>query len=188
MAKTIDQIADNLYGERESLTKDEFVKLVGERGMKLADLSDGDFVMKAKYETLNTKYVNLTKDYENLKNNPDIDEATKKRIADLEKERDTFRTQYEEVNAAVIKSERLSSLKKLGFKDEFQDFCRTEIEKNISDTVDFDTAAKKYLKEHTQYLEEGNGRTGSRSGLSLARETTKQGGVFSDLNSFLRGE
>lgn len=184
MAKTINQIADNLFSEKDSLTKEEFVKAVEASSMKIADLSDGDFVMKTKYDTLNEKHTKLQKDYETLKNNPEPDEATKKRIADLEAERDGFKRQFEETTAKVTKGERLAILKKQNVHDDFAEFVLDQVSKEVTDTVDFETASKKYLKDHAQYCVSSEDKP---SGFPLGNNPPTTGGKFAVLNDFLKG-
>ena len=54
-----------IFGETP-LTYDDFIKAVTEKGIKLADLSEGAYVDKIKYEKAVSKSEDLKKSYEEL--------------------------------------------------------------------------------------------------------------------------
>lgn len=181
MSKSLDEIAGILFGEGESLDKAGFMSKVAASSLKLADLSDGDFVTKQKYDDHEAKYTKLKSDYDTLKASSEPDKTL---IQQLTAERDSYKSKAEEYEGKVIRDKNLDVLKNLKVKEDFQDFLLNEISKNVSDTIDFETAAKKYLKEKPQFAGESND---GDSGLLINNGTKPQKGIFDDLNDFVRG-
>lgn len=183
MSKTLQQIADSLFDNQENLTKEQFVSLVASKGLKLADLADGDFVTKQKFEDHKAKYDKLKEDFDTLKASADPD---KELVKSLTAERDNFKSKCEELTSYVEESKRAEILKSHKVDEKFQKFVSSEVSKLTSDSVDFDTACVKYLKDNPQYVaHEESGESGLLFGDK--GDPSKQKSIFSDLNNFVRG-
>ena len=179
MAKTIEEIANSLFDDGETMDKDTFIKKVNGSGLKIADLSDGDFVTKQKYEDHVAKMKKIQADYDALKANPSDSEQYKA----LEKERDEWKAKFEDSNNKVLKSEHRNILKTNKVKDEFSDFVDSEIAKNVSETVDYETAAKKYIADHQQYIVKDEPQS---SGLKLNNGQSGNDDIFADIEKMIR--
>ncbi len=181
MAKTLEEIANSLFGENESLTRDAFIESVNQSGLKLADLSEGGFVTVGKYNDHMAKYNKLQEDYEALRASGIPD---KKALETLTAERDKYKSQYEESHAELEKAAHIKVLQELKVDPRFSSFVEHEAAKDVTDTVDFKTAAAGYLKKNEQYVV----KDGKPSGLVLEGGKPESKSLFGDLNDFLRGE
>ena len=179
MAKTLEEIIDSLYGDTETMTKAELTAAVNSSGMKIADLSDGDFVTKQKYDDHVAKTKKLQADYDALKANPSESEQYKALLAD----RDDWKGKYETQNAELTRSRQKDYLSSQKVRPEFSDFLLSEINKNVSDTVDFETAAKKYIADHSQYIEQ---EPANPSGFRLGGDNNKKADIFADVEELIR--
>lgn len=181
MARTLEEITDSLFGESDALTRAAFVERVNQSGLKLADLSGGDFVTVGKYNDHVAKYNKLQKDYDELRASGIPD---KEALATLTAERDKYKSQYEESHAELERASHVKILQDMKVDPRFSSFVEHEVAKNVTDTVDFKTAAAGYLKKNEQYVV----KDGKPSGLVLEGGKPESKSLFGDLNDFLRGE
>lgn len=120
----------------EAITYEQLVKGIGEKGMKLADLSLGGYVAKDKYDDQTRKF----NDYK-AKN----DTSKYADYDDIKAELEALRT--EKADRELV--DKLSSKK---VRPEFQKFVLTEIKTQVSEEKPFDKAMDEYLKANPQYL------------------------------------
>lgn len=132
----------------------KFATKVDEKGIKIADLTTGDYVAKKKYDDKASELVSLQTKYNELeKNNGKPDEVATKKIADLEKELTDYKTKYTDLDGKYNHYLNRDKVISSGFKKEFADFVVSEISKNVSENVDFETAMKGYKTKNPQYTE-----------------------------------
>ncbi len=181
MAKTLEEITNSLFGEDETITREAFADRVTGAGLKLADLSEGDFVTVGKYNDHVAKYNKLQKEYETLRASGTPD---KEALEALTAERDSYKQKFEESSAELTKAAHTKILQDMKVDPRFSGFVEHEVAQNVTDTVDFKTAAASYLKKNEQYVV----KDGKPSGLVLDGGKPSTKSIFSDLNDFVRGE
>ena len=140
-----------LFGDK-SLTIAEFEKAIADKGIKLADISSGEYVSKEKYDAQVTVAKDWKAKHKTLSDSVDGDEGYKTKLAQLESERDDFKTKFEALENEKTTLERTSALSKLGVGEKFSKFALSEINSMVSDTVDFDTASKKWIADNSQFV------------------------------------
>ena len=178
------ELAEMLYTTKEE--QDAFVTKVEAKGLKLADLSNGEYVSKAKFDDRMTKFTNLKTQFGELKNSSNVSEDVKKEI-------ETLKTQLEEANKTrdefknkVTQAEYLSSIDESKIDKPFRNFVLNEVSKNVSDTMNFKDCLTKYVADNPQYLAKEVERP---SGLTFSSAGTGQAGVSNanqELNDFIR--
>ena len=166
----------------------KFATKVDEKGIKVADLSTGDYVAKKKYDDKASELTALQTKYNDLeKNNAKPDEVANKKIADLEKELTDYKTKYSDLSKEHKHHIARETVINNGFKKEFADFVVSEISKNVSDNIDFETAMKGYKTKNPQFTE-------TPPVIKKASMPTMNGGTpennadNSFMNSLIRGE
>ena len=146
----MNEILKGLFDENEKLGFDELEKKIQEKGLKLADISKGDYVAKKKYDddlaSSNTKYSELETKYNSLVNaqNTNKTEEQKKQEEFLKqfealktssettaKELDLYKKK-ESMRANGIDNERLMNLAMFELKDskDFDADIKTWAEQN----------------------------------------------------------
>lgn len=131
----------------------KFEEKVDEKGIKVADLSNGDYVAKKKFDDKVSELNTLQTKYTELEKNAQTDEASKTKIADLEKQLGEYKTKYETLDKEHSHYLNRDTVISNGFKKEFADFVVSEINKNVSETIDFETAMKGYKAKNPQFTE-----------------------------------
>lgn len=144
MAKTIEEIAGLLFADETE--RASFVKKVGDSGLKIADLSDGDFVTKQKYQDHLDKYAKLQKQLEN----PEDNEAYKSAL----RERDELKSKVDSLSGEILKNSYIGKVRGAKVDDKFTEFVVDKVSKQVSDTMTFDDALKKYVADNPQFCEE----------------------------------
>lgn len=150
MSKGLEFLKD-CFDNDEAFKK--FEEKVDEKGIKVADLSTGDYVAKKKYDDKVTELNTLQTKYTDLERNAQTDEVSKTKISDLEKELGEYKTKYETLDKDHKHYLNRDTVISNGFKKEFADFVVSEINKNVSDTIDFETAMKGYKAKNPQFTE-----------------------------------
>lgn len=153
-----------LLGEGDSFTIEQIEKAVS--GMKLTDLSEGGYVSKDKFDkrekTAKDRIEELEGELKELKDAGEGDEALKARIKTLEADLKTAKSETEkaeedakEKSKALTSKEHESAIaKKAGHLNEkMQRLVLEDAEKLVSDTVEFDAALAKVLKDDPDYAE-----------------------------------
>ena len=170
MEQSARDIINSLFGDSESMTREAFTEAVEKAGIKLADLSKGEFVTAAKYN---------------------------ERTARLEKERDEAKAKIKDYEDKETKATQLEKLAGLGVKKEFQDFVLAQVAGSMKEGEDFEASATAYMKDHAQYAggedqhqnanEKGQDK-GRASGLVLGNNNSsdKEGGDYGWLTSYLK--
>lgn len=118
-----------LFGE-EKLSFDEFTSKVARANIKLADLNSGEYVIKEKYNSLQSKY--------------DKDKA----------EHDTLKSENAELKAKVANGEKMEEVRKAGVDERYAKFVLTEVNGNVTDDKDFATALNEYVEANKQFTKE----------------------------------
>lgn len=131
----------------------KFTQKVDELGIKIADLTSGEYIAKKKFDTKVTELTNLQTKYNELEKNSQNDDVSKQKIEDLEKQLNEANTKYTTLNAEHNHYLQKDKVTGAGFKKEFVDFVISEINKNVTDTVDFETAMKGYKAKNPQFTE-----------------------------------
>lgn len=167
----------------------KFESKVDEKGIKIADLSTGEYVAKKKFDDKVTELNNLQTKYTELEKTAQTDEASKNKINDLEKELGEYKTKY-----ATLESQHQHHLNREmvlanGFKKEFADFVVSEISKNVNDNMDFETAMKGYKTKNPQFAEAKQQvitKQNSSPLMNGQNQETQNNNQF--MNSLIRGE
>lgn len=179
-----------LFGEK-SLSYSDFEKAISGKGIKLADIASGEYVTKEKYDAQVTVAKDWKTKHSDLSKSVDGDEGYKTKLAQLETERDDYKGKYETLNEKATNLERSNSLTKLGVEDKFTKFALSEINGMVTDSVDFETASKKWASENAQFVsvkDESNTSvtlnqpTGTNRTLTDSKATES-----SQMNNVLRG-
>ena len=180
MEKSLKDIAAMLYDKEEEQTA--FVTTVESKGLKLADLSSGEYVSKA-------KFTNLKVQYDELKNSANVSEDVKKEI-------ETYKSQVVELTTArdalqnkVKQSEYLSSVDEAKIDKPFRNFVMNEVQKNVSDTMSFKDCLSKYIADNPQYVVKDDSQKSSSFNFSNSSlgSVKKEATDNESLNNFIRG-
>ena len=155
--------------EDKPLTLDDFQKRVEEKGLKLADLSSGKYVDQEKFKAevgkVKNEYSTLKQKYESLAGAVDGDDGLKKQIESLQSEKTEFETKYSEAERKLNHMQNSQKVVKSGVSAEMADFVTYEVAKQANESVDFDTALKKFIDKNPQYVaEQKRVRTAPRLG------------------------
>ena len=165
----------------------KFAEKVDEKGIKIADLSTGEYVAKKKFDDKATELTALQNKYTDLEKNAKTDELSAKKIQDLENELTEYKTKYTDLSNQHNHYLNRETVINNGFKKEFADFVVSEISKNVSDNIDFETAMKGYKTKNPQFTE-------TAQVVKKASMPTMNGGVQDTatsnnfMNSLIRGE
>lgn len=185
----MDEELKNLFGEN-SLSYDDFLKAIEEKGMKLANLSAGGYIAKSKYDDDLKKAKNLDykKKYEDLEASIQRDDGINAKLKNITSERDDYKSKYEELNSKYSMLDATTKVAKAGIKPEFAKFVASEVLGQVSDTLDFDTALKAYKAKNPQFNTETTVvRKKVSSSLSLeGKETNNQEETNKTMNDLIR--
>lgn len=167
----------------------KFEEKVDEKGIKIADLSVGDYVAKKKYDDKVSEYNNLQTKYTELEKNVQTDEVSKNKINELEKQLGEYKNNYETLDKEHKHYMNRDKVISNGFKKEFADFVVSEINKNVSETIDFETAMKGYKAKNPQFTEAEKRvviKQNSMPSMSGNNQDKQNNNEF--MNSLIRGE
>lgn len=165
-----------IFGE-ESLTFDAFQEKLTASGMKLADISKGEYIGKGKYDKLSA-------DFAKYKSENDIS-----KYADY----DTLKAENETLKAEKLENEQMNILASKNVGEKFRKFVLTEIKANVNGQKDFDTALTEYLAENEQFItkkEEPKNTTGFfrfGSQVDVANGTKPAESAVEKFNNQIRG-
>lgn len=157
----------------EAITYEQLVKGIGEKGMKLADLSLGGYVAKDKYDDQTRKF----NDYK-AKNDTS-------KYADY----DALKAEVEKLRTEKADSELTEKLSGKKVKPEFQKFVLSEIKAQVSEEKPFDKAMDEYLKANPQYLaveEKGKATFFKSSSVSLDSGSGERKNTNQKMNALFR--
>lgn len=176
----------NCFENEEEYKK--FAQKVDDNGIKIADLTSGEYVAKKKFDDKATELSNLQAKYTELEKNSQTDDVSKKKIEDLEKQLKEANDKYTTLDRDYNHYLQREKVTGAGFKKEFADFVVSEINKNVSDTVDFETAMKGYKAKNPQFTETEKKvfKTGSMPDMTGTNKDTKNNNDF--MNALIRGE
>lgn len=158
----------------EAITYDQLVKGIGEKGMKLADLSLGGYVAKDKYDDQTRKF----NDYK-AKNDTS-------KYADY----DALKAEVEQLRTEKADRELVEKLSGKKVKSEFQKFVLSEIKAQVSEEKPFDKAMDEYLKANPQYLaveEKGKPTFFKSSSAPLDNGSGEKKNTNQKMNALFRG-
>jgi predicted nucleic acid-binding Zn-ribbon protein len=128
-----------------------FTDKVEEKGLKITEISAGDYVSKNKFNDETKKYKEMKAKYEELQKSIENDEGSKKQLEDMEKTYKELEKKYTDLESEHDRITKRMALTKGGIKEEFADFVYSEIKKKVNEDTDFDTAFKNFKKENPQY-------------------------------------
>ena len=169
----MDEELKELFGEN-TLSYDDFVKAVDEKGMKLANLSAGGYVAKTKYD-------------DDVKNSIEGDDGVNAKLKNITTERDDYKSKYEALNANYSMLTATNKATGAGIKPEFAEFVASKVLKMTSDTVDFDTALKSFKAKNPQYNSETTVIKKKNSSVDLGgKEQTNQNETNQIMNDLIR--
>lgn len=158
----------------EAITYEQLVKGIGEKGMKLADLSLGGYVAKDKYDDQTRKF----NDYK-AKNDTS-------KYADY----DALKAEVEQLRTEKADRELVEKLSGKKVKPEFQKFVLSEIKAQVSEEKPFDKAMDEYLKANPQYVaveEKGKPTFFKSSSASLDSGSGESKTTNQKMNALFRG-
>ena len=178
-----------LFGEN-TLSYDDFSKAVEEKGMKLANLSAGGYVAKSKYDDDVKKAKNLDykKKYEDLEASIQGDDGINAKLKNITTERDDYKSKYEDLNSKYSILEATTKVTSAGIKPEFAEFVASKVLKEVTDTIDFETALKSFKAKNPQYNSETTitrKKVGSSLGLD-GKESNNQNETNQIMNDLIR--
>ncbi|MBR5202927.1 MAG: hypothetical protein IKW45_06650 [Clostridia bacterium] len=126
------------FGEdgNTAITYEQLSKGIAEKGIKLADLSLGEYVSKNKFDE-------QTRKFNDYKAKNDVS-----KYADY----DTIKAELETLKAEKLDREMLQKLSGKKVREEFQRFVLSEIKSKVNENTPFEKAMDDYLKENAQYL------------------------------------
>lgn len=94
-------------------------------------------------------------------------------IKSLTTERDDYKNKYEEELGKRTSLENGIKVKDAKIDDKFKDFVISEVNKNVNDKTDFDTALKDFIEKNPQYkVSENTRRVNSSFSVSGNNQTT----------------
>lgn len=143
---------------KTTLTPDEVSAAI--KGMKLIDLSEGEYVAKEKFETADAKRKAVEADLKKLKDAGDGDEGLKSQIATLEREKAEAITRAEAAekdlttaSTQVLAAQRADVVReKAGhLPAKMQRLLREDAEKLVTDEFDFAAAVDKVVADDEDY-------------------------------------
>jgi len=151
----MDEELKELFGEK-TLSFDDFTKAVDGKGIKLANLSSGNYVAKSKYDedVKKAKGLDYKKKFEDLQNSIEGDDGVNAKLKNITAERDDYKSKYETLNKDYSMLQATEKVTKAGIKPEFAKFVASEVLGLTSDTLDFDTALKSYKAKNPQFNSE----------------------------------
>lgn len=166
----------------------KFASKVDEKGIKIADLTTGEYVAKKKFDDKANELTALQTKYEDLEKNTKPDEVTAKKIQDLEKELGEYKEKYTTLESQHKHYLNRETVLNNGFKKEFADFVVSEISKNVTDNVDFETAMKGYKSKNPQFTESASvfKKASMPTMTGGSQDKNSEGNGF--MNSLIRGE
>ena len=184
MAKTLSEIAQILYDDESE--REKFISLVNEKGgLKLADLSDGDFVTKDKYNDHKTKFDKLQQDYKALseKNSDEV-------VGNLTKERDGLLSEVSKLKNDIETGKNKNLLKTYKVDDKFSDFVLSQVSAKVTDTLSFEDCLKTYIKDNEHFLETEKKPSGfgfSERNSERKTDYSNEKNINDSLNNLIRG-
>ena len=184
----MDEELKELFGEN-TLSYDDFVKAVDEKGMKLANLSAWGYVAKTKYDddVKKAKNIDYKKKFEDLQNSIEGDDGVNAKLKNITTERDDYKSKYEALNANYSMLTATNKATGAGIKPEFAEFVASKVLKMTSDTVDFDTALKSFKAKNPQYNSETTVIKKKNSSVDLGgKEQTNQNETNQIMNDLIR--
>lgn len=158
----------------EAITYEQLVKGIGEKGMKLADLSLGGYVAKDKYDDQTRKF----NDYK-AKNDTS-------KYADY----DALKAEVEQLRTEKADRELVEKLSGKKVKSEFQKFVLSEIKAQVTEEKPFDKAMDEYLKANPQYVaveEKGKTTFFKSSSAPLDNGSGEKKNTNQKMNALFRG-
>ncbi len=162
-----------------------FTDKVEEKGLKITEISAGDYVSKNKFNDETKKYKDMKQKYEELQKSIENDEGSKKQYEDLEKTYKDLEQKYTELENEHDRITKRMAITKGGIKEEFADFVYSEIKKKVNEDTDFDTAFKTFKKENPQYNTEA---TKPRQGVNPDLTGTATDNTNKFMNDLIRGK
>ena len=135
--------------DKETYSKAEIVAELS--AMKLADLSSGEYVAKAKLDKAIESRKAAEAEVETLKSNMEGDEGLKARIAALETELDTAKKNLTDEHTSRLRVERVAKAEKLTGSDKLARLAVLDAEALVTEDVDFDEALEKVLSSDPDY-------------------------------------
>lgn len=126
-----------LFGNdgKQTLDYEGFCKAVKEKGLKLADLSTGEYVGKGKYESLDKEYGTYRNDTE----------SKLKEYDSLKTKLDTY-VQREEIQKLY------DQVKASGVDEKFVRFVTNEVKDMVSENKDFKTSLEEFNQSNPQFI------------------------------------
>lgn len=141
-----------LFGDA-TLSYEDFTKAVEGKGMKLANLSNGGYVAKSKYDDdlKKARALDYKKKFEDLQASIEGDDGVNAKLKNITTERDDYKSKYEALNEEYSVLSATNKVANAGIKPEFAEYVANKVLKMTSDTIDFDTALKSFKAKNPQY-------------------------------------
>ena len=141
----------SIFGE-ETLSYEQFEQKLGEASekIKLANLKNGGYVDKGKYEKLESQLNDLKTKYDNLS-------QSAKDYEELQNNYNTINEQYKELKVKNEQTEKLSIIRDSGVKQKFAKFVLSEVDSTLKDGEDFKKGLDEYLKDNKEFLNTSTG-------------------------------
>ena len=165
------------FGEG-SLTYEEFSQKLGEAKdtVKLVNLKTGNYVDKAKYDKLELSS-------QDLKSKLDALTETTKDYESIKTERDTIKSQYDELQGKFDTNEKMNLINSSNVNPKFAKYIYGEVSALTNDKKDFQTALSEYLKENKEFLNTSKGTY-----VDLEKGNLQPKSANEKMNDFIRGK
>ena len=166
----------SLFGEG-SLSYEEFSQKLGEisDSMSLANVKNGDYVSKTKYEEIEKKMSKLQEKYNALS-------ETAHGYEELRTSYDTLKADYDALKEKQDTAEKMSLITGANVNPKFAKFVESEVQALTNESKDFKTALEEYLKDNKEFL---NANRGSYVDLEKGMPKTKSENEI--INEKIRG-
>ena len=138
-----------LFGDK-SLSYDEFEQKLKSAGadIKLANLKNGNYVDKAKYEKLNKSFTEYKSKYSDVQQKASSDDYNK-----LKSQYDDLTSKYNKLQVQHEQSERMGMINNASVNPKFAKIVYNEVSALAKDgKKDFQTTLKEYLDENKELL------------------------------------
>lgn len=142
-----------LFGDG-SLSYSEFEQKLKGAGatIKLANLKNGNYVDKAKFDKLNKSFADYKSKYSEVQQSSSSDEYKK-----LKSQYDDLSSKYTELQTQHDESQKMGLINSASVNPKFAKIVYNEVNSLVNDKKDFQTALNEYLRDNKELLSNNKG-------------------------------
>lgn len=157
----------NTVFDGESYTASEVIAKLSE--MKLADLSEGEYVSKAKLDRALERAKSAESDLETYKGQLDGDEGLKRQVETLTAQLKSVEAEASGAKNALTRAQRIEAALKLTHDAKLAKLAVLEAESMVDDSTDFDEALGKLVESDPTFV-----KSEATTTVSTGKETNGQ--------------